>query len=69
MAPSQQTDDEVTAEEPMSARDIPAHDCIDNLSEGRSDPCMPPHILHHECRVCGEYYEQDTETGTYEVDR
>mgnify|MGYP006268978371 CR=1 FL=1 len=45
------------------------HDCRDNLSEGRTDPALPPHIQHHECLICGEFFERDTETGEIEVDR
>jgi len=45
------------------------HDCLDYLDEGRNDPMLPPFIIHHECLVCGEFWEHDTETGEYEVDR
>lgn len=45
------------------------HDCLEWLTDGRDDPALPDYITHHECRVCGEWFEHDTETGEYQVDR
>ena len=46
-----------------------AHDCLDCLDDGRNDPATPDHIVHYECRECGQWFEFDTQDGTHTVDR
>ena len=45
------------------------HQCIDHFGEARDDPALPPHVLHYECLVCGEFWTYDTQSGDLEVDR
>lgn len=63
-------DEERAARRPVTCKDC-EHDCVegDHLIAMPDDPALPPHIVHYECDVCGEWWLFDTETGDHEVDR
>jgi hypothetical protein len=44
------------------------HTCQGNLQEMASDPALPPQIDVYQCRVCGEWWHHNRETGEVERD-
>lgn len=44
------------------------NDCGGMLVSTGEDPALPEHITKFECEVCGEWYDHDEESGSWEID-
>jgi hypothetical protein len=51
----------------MSAHECPY--CVQGvLVPLGPDPCLPPHVVKHECDVCEVWIDHDTEDDSWAVD-